>query len=230
MSDNNETNVEKKDFKTEITKNFWLSDYTFPIFVAILGAAIFAGTHMFYVHGTGFFNAVNQVSMMKAGMEEGPAAYSTAAAYGASFMFARILEGSLVGILDIGGSLHTGLGTGVGAMVLMTGNDILVESFPLALLTGGVIGFIMGLIIIFVKKFTVGGANSTFGADVMMGAGNASGKFLGPLLVISACMASIPVGVGSIIGAVIFYQFKRPISGGAILGAMVMGLIFPIIV
>lgn len=225
MNDGNK----KKSIKNELKNNFWFSDYTFPLFVSFLAAAIFAGTHMYYVHGTGFMNGVSTLSMLKQGMEGGGEAYGTAAAYGASFLFARILEGSLVGILDIGGALHTGLGTGVAAMILSTGYTAPVENFAFSLITGAVIGLIMGFVIIFIRKFTVGGVGSTFGADVMMGAGNTSGKFLGPLLVISACMASIPVGIGSIIGAVVFYRMSRPISGGAILGAMILGFIFPII-
>jgi uncharacterized protein (TIGR03579 family) len=64
----------------------------------------------------------------------------------------------------------------------------------------------------------------------MMGAGNAAGIYLGPLIVIAACMASAPVGLGATIGAAIAYYFKKPIPGGAILGAMLMGMIFPLAV
>ncbi|VFS27785.1 Putative inner membrane protein [Enterobacter cancerogenus] len=39
----------------------------------------------------------------------------------------------------------------------------------------------------------------------MMGAGNASGRFLGPLIILSAMTASIPIGVGSLLGALLFY-------------------------
>jgi uncharacterized protein (TIGR03579 family) len=105
-----------------------------------------------------------------------------------------------------------------------------IVSFPLALLTGGVIGLVIGCIIILIRKYTVASSNSTFGADIMMGAGNASGRYLGPMIVIAAAMASIPVGLGSTIGAAIFYAWKKPIAGGAIIGAMLMGALFPIII
>lgn len=207
-------------------KSFWYADWSFPIFVAFLSSGIFAGTHMYYVHHIGAFNDVAIVAMLQAGINGG--GYGAAAAFGASFLFARVLEGSLVGILDIGGSLQTGIGIGVPALMLGSGFIAPISNFPLSLLTGAILGLLVGYIVIGLKKFTVGKANSTFGADVMMGAGNQSGKFLGPLIVLSACGASIPIGLGSIIGAAIFYVWKKPVAGGAILGAMILGAIFPI--
>lgn len=214
--------VNEKDY----SKNFWYADWSFPIFVALLSAGIFAGTHMYYVYKIGAFNDVAIVAMLEAGMQG--AGYGAAAAFGASFLFARILEGSLVGILDIGGAIQTGIGIGIPAVLLASGITAPLENFILSLITGALLGIIVGYLIIGIRKFTVGQSNSTFGADIMMGAGNASGRFLGPLIVISACSASIPIGFGSIIGATIFYVWKKPVAGGAILGAMLLGAIFPI--
>lgn len=209
------------------SKDFWYADWSFPILVGVLSAAIMAGTHMYIKHGVGAFNDVAVIALLKAGMED-HAALGAAAAFGASFLFARILEGSLVGILDIGGSLQTGLGVGIPALMLAVGLNAPLENFFLALLVGAMLGVIIGAVVVLIKKFTVGQANSTFGADVMMGAGNSSGRFLGPLLVITACGASIPIGIGSVIGAAIFYKLKKPIAGGAIIGAMLMGFLFPL--
>ena len=212
---------------TEINKqDFWYAEWSFPIFVGLLSAGIFAGTHMYVVYGFGAFNEVAFVAMLKAGLDTG--VYGAVAAFGASFLFARIIEGSLVGILDIGGALQTGIGLGVPALFLAAGWDILVTNFWISLVTDLVLGLIIGLIIIFARKFTIAQANSTFGADIMMGAGNTSGRFLGPLIILAAMAASIPIGIGSLIGSLIFYVWQKPVAGGAILGAMLFGYFFPL--
>jgi len=213
---------------TTLNKNFWYADWSFPIFCGLLSAGIFAGTHMYYVYGVGAFNEIAFVAMFKSGMSTGD--YGAIAAFGASFLFARIIEGSLVGILDIGGALQTGIGLGVPALLLAGGYTFPVENFIAALATGLILGIAVGLIIIMIRKFTINSGNgSTFGADVMMGAGNASGRFLGPMIILSAIVASIPIGLGSLLGALLFYIWRKPVTGGAILGAMVFGGIFPIV-
>jgi uncharacterized protein (TIGR03579 family) len=212
---------------TEINKqDFWYAEWSFPIFVGLLSAGIFAGTHMYVVYGFGAFNEVAFVAMLRAGLDTG--VYGAVAAFGASFLFARIIEGSLVGSLDIGGALQTGIGLGVPALFLAAGWDILVTNFWISLITGLFLGVLIGLIIVFARKFTIAQANSTFGADVMMGAGNTSGRFLGPLIILAAMAASIPIGIGALIGSLIFYVWQKPVAGGAILGAMLFGYFFPL--
>jgi uncharacterized protein (TIGR03579 family) len=212
--------------ENNVKQGFWYSEWAFTLFVACLASGIFAGTHMYYVYHVGAFNDIAVVALLQAGIKGG--SFGAAAAFGASFLFARVLEGPLVGILDIGGSLQTGLGIGVPALMLGAGFTAPLTSFPLAILTGAVLGFIVGLVILLIRKYTINASNSTFGADIMMGAGNAAGRYLGPLIIISAVMASIPVGIGATIGGAIFYAFKKPIAGGAILGAMIFGIFFPI--
>ena len=211
----------------EQNKGFWFADWSFPIFVGLLSSGVFAGTHMYYLYGIGAFNEVAFVAMLKAGMDTG--SYGAVAAFGASFLFARIIEGSLVGILDIGGAIQTGVGLGVPALLL--GAGIILPGRQLRRLAGhrsGGLVWRLGYIIILARKFTINQSDSTYGADVMMGAGNASGRFLGPLIILSAMTASIPIGIGSLAGALLFYLWQKPITGGAILGAMILGSIFPI--
>lgn len=210
----------------EHAKSFWFADWSFPIIVALMSSGVFAGTSLYYNYGVGAFNEVAFVAMLKAGISGG--SYGAAAAFGASFLFARVLEGSLVGILDLGGSILTGVGLGIPALLLSVGMKAPVANFPLALLTGLVVGLIIGYIIILVRKFTINQSDATFGANIMMGAGNDTGRFLGPLIILSACLANIPIGIGSIIGAAAFYGWKKPIAGGAILGAMILGAFFPV--
>lgn len=129
---------------------------------------------MYVMYGVGAFNEVSIVAMLKAGLDGG--SYGAAAAFGASFLFARILEGSLVGILDLGGSILTGIGIGVPAILLSMKIAAPIDNLH-SLLTGLVLGLIVGGIIVLIRKFTINQSNSTFGADVMMGAGNSSGRF-----------------------------------------------------
>lgn len=209
-----------ENFKTSLMKN-----WTFPILTAMLCAAVFSGTHMLIVHGTGAFNDISIVQMLTEGMNTGD--YAAAAGFAAGFLIARILEGPLVGILDIGGSIQTGVGIGIPAVLLSMGIEAPLKSFPLALITGALIGIAMGLIILGIKK-TMPENMAASGTNVMMGAGNATGRYLGPLVVLSAIGYSIPAGIGAIVGAALFYKMDKAIVGGAILGAMLLAVIFPL--
>ena len=198
-------------------EKFWLSDKTFPILVALACAAMVGGTHMYIKHGTGALNEIFVIQLLDQGLQTGDYAGATGFAFG--FLLARILEGPLVGLLDVGGSLMTGVGIGIPAVLLSAGYGDSLNSFPLTLLIGAAIGLIIGYIIIGIRKLMPENVSAA-GTGIMMGAGNATGRFLGPLIILSAVQYSIPAGLGSVLGAAFFYKIDKPIAGGAILGSM----------
>lgn len=61
----------------------------------------------------------------------------------------------MVGILDIGGSLQTGVGIGIPAMLLAGGVTAPLEHFWLALPTGALIGFAIGCLILGIRRATI---------------------------------------------------------------------------
>ncbi|GAA3410145.1 DUF4310 family protein [Paenibacillus hodogayensis] len=209
---------------------FWYSNRTFPLFAAIMAAGVFAGTHLYYTAHTGVFNEISLAAMLTAAMHGG--GYGAAAAYGISFMLARVFEGSMTGVLDIGGGMQTGIGVGIPALLLGAGITAPLTSFPLALLTGALLGFVLGWIVLWLRaraqRPDAAPAASTYGSDIIIGAGNSAARFLGPLVVASALMASIPVGLGALAGAILFYVWDKPVAAGALVGAMILGMIFPI--
>lgn len=174
---------------------FLLKDSTFILLIMGAAAAIFAGTFMYLKFGTGAFNDISIVAMLKEGIDTGD--YAAAAAFAAGFLIARILEGPLVGLLDIGGSLQT----------------------------GAVIGLVLGAVIMIIRKLMPEGV-AVGGTSVMMGAGNATGRYLAPLIVLAAASYNVYAGLGAVIGAAAFYKWGKEMTGGAILGAMIIGGIF----
>lgn len=200
-----------------------LQQWTFILLLALASAAVVGATSMFINHRIGATNEIFVTELLQQGLEGG--SYQGASSFATGFLLARLLEAPLVGILDIGGSLLTGIGIGIPAMMLDLGWKIFIENFYLALLTGFVIGAVIGTLLIVLKKFMP--ENFPIGATaVMMGAGNKTGEALGPLVLIYAVAYSFPAGVGAIIGSLIFYKMNKPIVGGAILGAMLMAFIF----
>jgi uncharacterized protein (TIGR03579 family) len=99
------------------------------------------------------------------------------------------------------------------------------ENFALALIFGAVIGLLIGLLIMFMKKTMAKGVTAS-GTNIMMGAGNALGIYLAPLLILAAVQYSIGAGLGALIGALIFYFLDKNIVGGVLIGAMILGLFF----
>lgn len=46
------------------------------------------------------------------------------------------------------------------------------------------------------------------------------------MIVICAASYNVYAGIGAVIGSAIFYKWGKEMTGGAILGAMIMGAIF----
>ena len=203
--------------------DFLMKDSTFILLIMGAAAANFAGTFMYIHFGTGAFNDISIVAMLKDGLDGGD--YAAAAGFAAGFLIARILEGPLVGLLDIGGSLQTGVGIGIPALFLSMGWELPFSNFFVALLVGAVIGLLIGLIIMFIRKMVPEGI-AVGGTSIMMGAGNATGRYLAPLIVIAASSYNVYTGIGAILGAAVFYKWGKEMTGGAILGAMILGGIF----
>lgn len=202
-----------------------MKNKTFIVLLAMLCAAVFAGGHMFVTHGFGLFNEIAQAEMVRNGLETGD--FSTPIGYCTGFLLARIMEGPLVGILDIGGSVMTGVGTGMVSLALVLGLDWVVNNFVFSLIAGALIGLILGIVIIVVKS-AMPSDMAASGTNVMMGAGNASGRYLAPLIILSAVGYSIPAGIGAVLGAFIFLKLDKPMVGGTILGSLLLALLFPI--
>ncbi len=202
---------------------FLMKDSTFILLIMGAAAAIFAGTFMYIRFGTGAFNEISIVAMLRDGMDGGD--YAAAAGFAAGFLIARILEGPLVGLLDIGDSLQTGVGIGLPALFLSMGWELPFSNFFTALLTGALIGLVMGAVIMIIRKVMPEGV-AVGGTSVMMGAGNATGRYLAPLIIVAAAQYNVYTGIGAVLGAAVFYKWGKEMTGGAILGAMILGGIF----
>ena len=210
---------------TKKLEKFLEKDIAFIVLIGLAAAAVVGATSIYINYGVGIMNEIYIAEMIDSGIATGD--YTAALAFSSSFLIARILEGPLVGILDIGGSLMTGVGVGIPALLLSIGNGVLVENFFLALLSGLTLGLVIGATIIIIRKLAPEtGLESATG--IMMGAGNKTGEALGPLVILSAASYNILIGVGAILGSLAFYKYKKPIVGGAILGAIIIGAVLMI--
>lgn len=54
-----ETEEQVKAVEAKRQKSFWFADWSFPLIVGIMSAAVFSGTHMYVVYGVGAFNEVS---------------------------------------------------------------------------------------------------------------------------------------------------------------------------
>lgn len=199
---------------------FFLTDKSFIILMGLIGGGVILAMYSYINYGIGALTDVYVAQTIDVGTSTGD--FSQATAFGFAYLFARVLEGPLVGILDIGGAVMTGIGVGMTGMMLSSGFTAWLNFAPFAYLIGFIIGAIEGTIIIVVKHLKPSNTAS-LGTDVMIGAGNSTGKWLGPLIVFYAVLYNPLTGIGAALGGVYFYQKDKPITGGAILGAMIVG-------
>lgn len=197
-----------------------MSENAFIVLMAMLCAGVFAGTSIFIQYKTGHFSTTSVTVMFTEALKKG--SYGALVGYTGGFLLARVLEGPLVGILDIGGAVMTGVGAGLPALCISMGYGILVENFFLSIITGAVIGIVLGGLIIGIRKLMPGGYGS-MGTDIMVGAGNIVGDWFGPILLIMAAKFNFWTGLGAMVGAIICHKRKAPIIGGVVLGAMLIG-------
>ncbi len=203
-------------------EKFLMSESAFALFMALICSGVFAGTSLFLQYHTGSFSTTSVTVMLSEAVTTG--SYAAVIGYTGGFLLARVLEGPLVGILDIGGAIMTGVGAGLPGLFLSMGYDSLVKNFPLSILTGAVIGLVLGAVILLIRKLMPGGYSS-MGTDIMVGAGNIVGEWFGPIILIMDAKFDMWTGIGAMLGAVICHMKKSPIIGGAILGAMIVGYI-----
>jgi len=206
----------------EKMEKFLEKDIAFIFLLGLAAAGIVGATSMFLTHGVGLTNEIYIAEFLTQGQQTG--AYDAALAFSSAFLIARILEGPLVGILDIGGSLMTGVGVGIPALLLTSNMGFLMNNFFLAVPTGFVLGVAIGALIIGIRRLAPNTSLAT-ATSIMIGAGNKTGDALGPLVILSAVAYGPLIGLGAVIGSLGFYQFKKPIVGGAILGAIAAGAI-----
>ncbi|MFV0246905.1 MAG: DUF4310 family protein [Mycoplasmatales bacterium] len=199
---------------------FFLTDKAFFVLMALLSGGVILATSIYINFGIGALNELFVVQSLDKGLTTGD--FAEATAFGFAYLFARILEGPLVGILDIGGAIMTGVGVGIPALLLAAGIDFWTKSYLLSFILGAIIGCALAAIIIGVRKMKPSNTVN-LGTDIMIGAGNATGKWLGPLIVIYAAIFNPITGIGSALGGALFYKYDRPVTGGAIIGAMLFG-------
>ena len=204
-------------------KDLFMKDWFFFVISAAICAGVVGSVHMFMVEGTGYMNALNGGLLLQQGD------FATAAGYGGGFLIARILEGPLVGLIDIGGGMMHGVGCGVAGLIYAMGLGFLIESFPLSILTGAVIGLAIAAIVMGVRYLVPSGIQAG-GSDIMMGVGHQLSSWLGPLFLISGLAASVPIGIFGAIGGTLFYLKGKNIVGGIIIGMFIAAFFWPVAV
>lgn len=202
-------------------RDLFMKDWFFFIISIAICTGVMGSVHMYMVHNTGYLNGLAGGQLLKAGD------YSTAAGYGGGFLIARVLEGPLVGLIDIGGGMMHGIGCGIAGLIYEMGMGWIIENFATALLAGALCGLIIACVVMGVRYLVPSGVQAG-GTDIMMGVGHQLSAWLGPLFLIAGLGVSIPLGVCGAIGGAIFYAKDKNIVGGIIIGMFIAAFIWPV--
>ena len=205
----------------EKMKKLFMNDWFFIAIMVLMCAGVMGGVHMYLTYGTGYMNVLVGGQLLQSGD------YAQAAGFGGGFLLARILEGPLVGILDIGGSIMMGVGCGLVGIMYSIGLGCMVENFIMSLIAGAVIGACIGLIIMAIRKLVPNGVQAG-GSDIMMGVGHQLANWLAPLFLISALATSVPLGVFGALGGAVAYKFDKNLVGGIIIGMFIAAFFWPV--
>ncbi len=205
----------------EKMKKLFMNDWFFIAIMVLMCAGVMGGVHMYLTYGTGYMNVLVGGQLLQSGD------YAQAAGFGGGFLLARILEGPLVGILDIGGSIMMGVGCGLVGIMYSIGLGWMVENFIMSLIAGAVIGACIGLIIMAIRKLVPNGVQAG-GSDIMMGVGHQLANWLAPLFLISALATSVPLGVFGALGGAVAYKFDKNLVGGIIIGMFIAAFFWPV--
>jgi uncharacterized protein (TIGR03579 family) len=202
-------------------KDLFMKDWFFFVIAAAICSGVVGSVHMYMVHGVGYLNSLVGGQILRSGD------YATAAGYGGGFLIARVLEGPLVGIIDIGGGMMHGVGCGIAGLMYASGLGWMIESFPMALISGAVVGLAIASIVMGVRFLVPAGVQAG-GSDIMMGVGHQLASWLGPLFILAALQASIPIGVTGVVGGIAFYVKGRNVIGGVLIGMFIAAFIWPL--
>lgn len=195
-------------------RKLFMQDWFFLPLMAMLGAGVFTTNYLYFTYKAGSLQGVAFIAMMESKDWIG------LAGMGIGLVIARILEGSMVGLLDIGGGMMITVGAFAMAIIGQSSFEWILYSLPASLICGAVLGAAEAVLILLVRKFIPAGV-SAGGTDIMMDVGYKMGEFMGPLFIISALSNSIPMGICASIGGAIAYARGKNIIGGIIIGILV---------
>ena len=121
-----------------------------------------------------------------------------------------------------------GIGCGIAGLMYEMGLGFMIESFPLSIVSGAVCGLIIACVVMGIRYLVPSGVQAG-GSDIMMGVGHQLSAWLGPLFLIAALQASIPVGICGAVGGALFYLKGKNVVGGIVIGMFIAVFFWPLV-